>query len=190
MSYDCKVDLEGINNTHLTTNRDTILNTTGYIIDPLPSGAKDDIISSGPSSSSSTSISSQSSTHLATLHETELKDRVAIITSGGEDGEKTREMKLRSCWECCKNTYYATLCALLILIGCPMAAVGSQEGVNWALYIGIVMVLCAFLISLLAPNVRHLVKFAARHRLGEHARGFSLRTKRAKINVKESSLPT
>ena len=45
-----------------------------------------------------------------------------------------------------------------------------QEGVNWALYIGIVMVLCAFLISLLAPNVRHLVKFAARHRLGEHAR--------------------
>ena len=59
-------------------------------------------------------------------HQTELKDRVAIITAGGEDGEKTREMKLRSCWECCKNTYYATLCALLILIGCPMAAVGSQ----------------------------------------------------------------
>ena len=59
-------------------------------------------------------------------HQTELKDRVAIITAGCEDGEKTREMKLKSCWECCKNTYYATLCALLILIGCPMAAVGSQ----------------------------------------------------------------
>ena len=31
-----------------------------------------------------------------------------------------------SCWKCCSQTYYATICIILVMIGCPMAAVGSQ----------------------------------------------------------------
>ncbi|KAL5272918.1 hypothetical protein ACHWQZ_G000926 [Mnemiopsis leidyi] len=196
MSYDCKVDLEGINNTHLSPNRETILNTGGYIIDPLPSGPKDDIISSGPSSASSSapSISSESLSHLATLHEAEFTKDGAIIVAPikPEENEQKKSVKnrLRTAWDCCKHTYYATLCALLILVGCPMAAVGSQESVDWALYMGIVMVLCAFLISLLAPNVRAFIECAYPNRLRDHARGLSIQSIRSKMRVKSTSLPT
>jgi len=195
MSYDCKVDLEGLNNTHqLPPAREQIFNSGGYIIDPLPSGTKDDIIiSSGPSDSSSTpstsSISSDSLSHLATLHEANVnKEEAAGLTPLDSDRVKikTPGMRLRLAWECCKQTYYASLCAVLILVGCPMAAVGSQESVDWALYVGIVMVLCAFLISLFAPNVRAFIACAFPNRLRDHARGLRLRSMR----VKSTELPT
>ena len=54
---------------------------------------------------------------------------VAPIKPEEKQQKKSVKMRLRTAWDCCRQTYYATLCALLILIGCPMAAVGSQ--VKW-----------------------------------------------------------
>ena len=54
------------------------------------------------------------------------KDGAVVTELECEEGKKTVLMRLRSAWDCCRQTYYATLCAVLILVGCPMAAVGSQ----------------------------------------------------------------
>ena len=40
--------------------------------------------------------------------------------------EKVPSSRIGRCIACCRAVYWAVLCVVLILVGCPMAAIGTQ----------------------------------------------------------------
>jgi len=74
-----------------------------------------------------------------------------------DGNHKVPSTRIGRCIACCRAVYWAVLCVVLILVGCPMAAIGTQNSSDWAKYTGLGICIVAFLIALFSPEPRWII---------------------------------